>query len=122
MSLKKLYVKNYDPAGYICLLEEAGTKKKYLIRIRFYYVYREIKPGTVLYMPDSILSESVQINIRLTYGPIGVSPLANKTVYEDDLIIVDFFDGTAMILQRYIFAISDANRTQQTVISADLND
>ena len=113
MSLKKLYVKNYDPAGYICLLEEAGTKKKYLIRIRFYYVYREIKPGTVLYMPDSILSESVQINVRLTYGPIGISPLANKSVCENELMLVDFEGEHAMFLQRYISAVSGADRARQ---------
>lgn len=118
MNLKKLYVKNYDPDGYICFLEEAGTKKKYLLRIRFYYVYREIKPGTVFYMPDSILSESVQISTRLTYGPIGISPLSNKSVCENELILVDFEGEHAMFLQRYISAISGADSVRPASTTA----
>ena len=106
MGIKKLYVKNYDPVSYICFLEEAGTKKKYLIRIRFYYVYREIKPGTVFYMPESILTESIQINKRLTYGPIGITLLAGESISEEVLMLIEHEDYTAIFLQRYIFAVS----------------
>lgn len=104
---RKLLVRNYEPETFLCLMEDAATKKKHLFRIRFYYVYRAICPGTAFYAPDAFLNLSGRIDSRMTYGPTGLSPLAEEPAPEDDLLLAEFDDGTQIPLQRYAYAVTD---------------
>ena len=96
----KVTVRDYNMDTFECLVVENKNRLLHILHIRFYYFYKMIAPGTVLFLPEKLLNEAA--GRRLIYGPIGVSPLARPMpASQDEFLFVEMKDGEAALLQRY---------------------
>ena len=112
----KTRVLDYNLDSHFIILEEAATKKKHQLWILFYYYYENLRKGTIVYIPESIL-ENADLSRCLIFGPIGVSPLARQPMAtsQNEFLLIESKGEKSTLLQRYV----DYNSAKPTGAVAD---